>query len=88
MKHSASMISQGSQIHSAAGGGSVLGGGFQFEDDEVGVDIEKKVRKIQKPMIRELDNKAVLLSYGIDTDLINTRVERQPTEERKSERLL
>ena len=88
MKHSASMISQGSQIHSAAGGGSVLGGGFQFEDDEVGVDIEKKVRKIQKPMIRELDNKAVLLSYGIDTDLIKTRVERQPTEERKSERLL
>ena len=52
------------------------------------MDIEKKVRKIQKPMIRELDNKAVLLSYGIDTDLINHRVERQPTEERKSERLL
>ena len=46
------------------------------------------MRKIQKPMIRELDNKAVLLSYGIDTDLINNRVERQPTEERKSERLL
>ena len=70
MKHSASMFSQGSQIHSAAGGGSVLGGGFQFEDDEVGFDIEKKVRKLQKPLIRELDNKAVLLSYGIDTDLV------------------
>ena len=77
MKHSASMISQGSQILSAAGGGSVLGGGFQFEDDEVGVDIEKKVRKIQKPMIREVDNKALLLSYGIDTDLLNPLKERQ-----------
>ena len=71
MKHSASMISQGSQIHSAAGGGSVMGGGFQFEDDEIGMDIEKKVRKIQKPMIRGIDNRALLLSYGIDTDILN-----------------
>ena len=53
------------------------------------MDIEKKVRKLQKPMIREVDNKALLLSYGIDTDLLNPqRGERQQEEEGKSERLL
>ena len=63
------MMSQGSQAYSVAGGGSVLGGGgFQFDDDEVGVDIVKSVRRMQKDMLKEIDNYSVLLSYGIDTN--------------------
>ena len=61
------MMSQGSQGHSYGGGGSIIGGGFQFEDDEIGPDVIKSVRRMQKDMLKEIDNYAVLLSYGIDT---------------------
>ena len=65
--HSMSMMSQGSQGHSIAGGGSVLGGGgFQFDEDEIGPDIKKLVRRMEKDLLKEIDNHAVLLSYGID----------------------
>ena len=46
----------------------LAGGGFQFDDDEVGVDIAKSVRKMQKDMLNEIDNYAVLKSYGINIE--------------------
>ena len=80
------MMSQGSQAvsqaYSIAGGGSVLGGGgFQFDDDEVGVDVVKSVRRMQKDMLKEIDNYAVLKSYGIEINDAKNPAQRQNGDE-------
>ena len=62
---SASMASQGSMGHSV-GGGSVNDGGFDVESQNLEANVYKNLKVIQKKYLKEIDNKAVLLSYGID----------------------
>ena len=62
---SASVISQSSFAASAGGGSAVGAAGFDFEDIELEGNLQKYVRIVQKNLVREIDNRAVLEAYGI-----------------------
>lgn len=65
------MISHSSFAASSVGGGSVAGaGGFDFEDIEIEGNLMKYVRMVQKGLIKEIDNEAVLAAYGIDVTMV------------------
>jgi len=63
------MISH-SSFAGSVGGGSVAGAGpangFDLEDLEMENNLKKYVRMVQKGLLKEIDNQAVLASYGID----------------------
>ena len=61
---SMSMASQGSFAPSG-GGGSVFDGGFDVESQNLDANVLKNLKMIQKRFLKEIDNFAVLLSYGI-----------------------
>ena len=69
---SSSMHSQSSYAPSV-GGGSVAGvnhNGFDLADIELEGNLQKYVRLVQKNLLKEIDNEAVLMSYGIDVNNI------------------
>ena len=62
-----SLISHSSFAGSVGGGGSVAGAaGFDFEDIEIEGNLMKYVRMVQKGLVKEIDNQAVLAAYGIE----------------------
>ena len=66
------MHSQSSYAPSV-GGGSVAGvnhNGFDLADIELEGNLQKYVRLVQKNLLKEIDNEAVLMSYGIDVNNI------------------
>ena len=59
------MISQSSFAASAGGGSAAGAAGFDFEDIELEGNLHKFVKIVQKNLVREIDNRAVLEAYGI-----------------------
>ena len=47
-------------------------GGFDFEDMEIEGNLQKYVRMVQKGLLKEIDNQAVLMAYGIDVTQVTT----------------
>ena len=79
---SSSMVSQSSFAVSAGGGSQAGAAGFDFEDIEIENNIQKYVKLVQKGLIKEIDNQAVLMSYGIDlTQIQPTDLERPSQQE-------
>ena len=74
-----SLVSHSSFAASSVGGGSVGGqaAGFDFEDIEIEGNLMKYVRLVQKDLIKEIDNQAVLASYGIDVTVITSPIKPQ-----------
>ena len=46
--------------------GSMIGGGFEFDDDELGTNLTSSIKKRQNLLLRKIDNMAVLREYGIN----------------------
>ena len=67
-----SMISQSSFALSVGGGSAAGAGGFDFEDIEIEGNVQKFVKLVQKGLLKEIDNQAVLMAYGIDVMLIQS----------------
>lgn len=85
---SSSIISQ-SSFAASAGGGSVAGaGGFEFDDIEIEGNLQKYVRMVQKGLLKEIDNQAVLMSYGINVTLVANTNSRAPTTANSNYQLL
>ena len=63
-----SMVSQSSVNAASAASvchGSMIGGGFDFEDAELGQNLTTNIRKKQNMLLSRIDNLAVLREYGI-----------------------
>jgi hypothetical protein len=44
----------------------MMGGGFDFDDDELGSNITNNIKKRQNLLLRKIDNFAILREYGIN----------------------
>ena len=70
MRRGSNQMISHSSFAGSVGGGSVAGAGiangFDLEDLEMENNLKKYVRMVQKGLVKEIDNEAVLVSYGID----------------------
>lgn len=70
MRRGSNQMISHSSFAGSVGGGSVAGAGpangFDLEDLEMENNLKKYVRMVQKGLLKEIDNEAVLASYGID----------------------
>jgi len=52
----------------------MMGGGFDFDDDELGTNMTISIKKRQNLLLRKIDNMAVLREYGINLPERATRL--------------
>ena len=58
-----------SSLHHPGGGGSInISMGFSFADNEIEPDVHRSIKKIQKDLLKQIDNYELLMSYGIDVE--------------------